>query len=747
MSTTNQDAQTQLTDDELVAEFLRSNVSFIGPDNELLSNHHVQPRTPREQEVLEREPDIHLLEEIRTAIQALLDEEFEIVEKMVVSPAAGAGDMTVVILTAQGDLSIACLRGVVAFAGVSGYPVRYALKHFGDHPGIKEGEYWISNDVFYGGGHSPDQMSASPVFHEGELIAWVAIGMHEGENGAKEPGGMGPMIESPWDEGIRLPPVRFTENHRLRPDFLNYLQNSSRDPILVGADLKVRLAGGLRMERGLQEICAEYGPDNVIAALRQNVESLAAESARRIAELPEGTVRTQLFVDTTMREDALIRLYCEITIRDGKMHIDLSGSAPQLANRPINTPISGIRVAAMIALGYFVWPDLPRSLGVLDPIEITAQPRSLMNATPEVPTCLSLLPIMQTISLVHIGLMKLGYGLPQHITTPMASWFNQPVSFIYGGLTQHQEVVGNLCAEVNGMAGGARCDRDGEHSLAPSFAAKVDTGETESAEEKLPFLQLIARKILPDNCGYGKFRGGSGFEFSVANKFSQMWGFSAIAGGSRFPSVVGLFGGYGSRSYAIAKIEDVNVFDELEQDPSAFESSLVELMNKRPFASARYSSGRAAMPFGLVPPGTLFMQSQGAGGGFGDVLDRDPALVMKDLDEGVISHRTAEEIYQVRYDRERLVLDLDATARARQAYREQRLAQSQSYDEFVAAWTTASPPEGVPYYGGWGADKSTLWANGQSFPAEQVPPIMLPDPRDVRIAQLEARLADADHRQ
>ena len=148
------------------------------------------------------------------------------------------------------------------------------------------------------------------------------------------------------------------------------------------------------------------------------------------------------------------------------------------------------------------------------------------------------------------------------------------------------------------------------------------------------------------------------------------------------------------------------------------------------------------MPFQLVPPGTLFMQSQGAGGGFGDVLDRDPALVMKDLDEGVISHRTAEELYQVRYDRERLVIDIEGTARARQAYRNQRLAQSQPYDEFVAAWTTASPPEGVPYYGGWGSDKSMLWANGQTFPAEQVPPIMLPDPRDVRIAQLEARLSE-----
>ena len=74
----------------------------------------------------------------------------------------------------------------------------------------------------------------------------------------------------------------------------------------------------------------------------------------------------------------------------------------------------------------------------------------------------------------------------------VAGWYNMITTFIYGGLTQHGEIVGNFCADINGMGGGARAHRDGEHSFAPIFAPMADLGEHEIIEEEVPIVRLGA---------------------------------------------------------------------------------------------------------------------------------------------------------------------------------------------------------------------------------------------------------------
>lgn len=61
------------------------------------------------------------------------------------------------------------------------------------------------------------------------------------------------------------------------------------------------------------------------------------------------------------------------------------------------------------------------------------------------------------------------------------------------------------------------------------------------------------------------------------------------------------------------------------------------------------------------------MMCQGSGGGYGDVLERNPELVMKDLREDLISDESAENIYKVVYDRATRRVDLAATAARRGA--------------------------------------------------------------------------------
>jgi hypothetical protein len=87
-------------------------------------------------------------------------------------------------------------------------------------------------------------------------------------------------------------------------------------------------------------------------------------------------------------------------------------------------------------------------------------------------------------------------------------------------------------------------------------------------------------------------------------------------------------------------------------------------------------------------------------------------------------------------------IDAGATEAARTAEREARKQRGKPYHEFVAGWQTDKPPADVPYYGSWD-DRRVLYRGtpDDTCPADAIEPIMMPDPKDVRIAALEAEIA------
>ncbi|WP_408587387.1 hydantoinase B/oxoprolinase family protein [Novosphingobium sp.] len=736
-------AQSDITADPRMNEFIAANIPFLGPDEEIMRDHRMRPRSEREERVLSQGGNEYLFVEIRRMLQGTLDDNYEITENMIVAPAARFGDLTTAIFTGAGDHAMASTKGVIGFCSCIHYPIRFVNKYYAHDPavGVYEGDCFQFNDPFYGGMHPPDHSSFMPVFYEGELIAWVCCGLHQGEDGAKEPGGMGPAMESPYDEGLKMPPIKVAEKYRVRTDMLTFLQNSTRDPRMLGADIKTRFATCQRIEEALHRAIGIYGVDAVVGALRQNIEYVADEVKRRIAELPEGTIRTNAYLDSTMREDVLLRMPLTMTIRDGRMILDFRGCAPQLGNRPINAPQTSMKVLLSMCYLCFVWPDLPRVNAVLDPIEFITDRNSICDASRDVPTALNMQVFFKGITLAHLAMAKLYYPTRPKYGKVIAPWFNQAVTFIYGGITQNFEMVGNLCADLNGMPGGAHWDDDGEHSITPNFAAMTDCGESEITELELPFMQLISKSFATDNLGFGKYRSGAGYQTSAAMRGSPLWGFSAIAGGSKFSSVPGLFGGYGSPAYPVCKIKNVNIFRELEKDPSLFKSDMATLMNTRPFDGAVYTSNRAAIPFELCEEGELYMMSQGAGGGYGDVLERDPERVIKDIEEGLVSREIARSLFFVRFDDRTLAIDHAGTEQARADERKARIARGIRFHEFVKSWVRTEPPANIPYFGSWGDDISVVYANGVASPADAVPRVMMADPRDVKVARLEAELA------
>lgn len=723
-----------------VETFLREANLFLAPDPEIMNNHGLEDRTPLEERCIAAENDPNRLQIVRERILSGVNESFDMLENMGAAPGAKWGDCVSAAYTASGDLSIASSGGVVIFCNLVQYPIKFINKYWAHEPtvGVREGDAFLVNDARYGQAHNTDQSLMMPVFWEGNLVAWAGATVHEGENGAIEPGGMPSMAEQIWDEGLKMPPWKVAENYTLRKDIVTFLQNSVREPKLQYSDMKVKLFVCRRIEQRIHEAIREYGLEAVVAALRTNLEDTSAEVRRRLREWPDGTTRHAWWTDGTLRENVQIKINLSVIKKGDELTFDYSGSSPEFANRSNNS--LDITVKGMLAQLFltFIWPDLPRNQGVLEPIGFKFDEPSILKPSFSTPNAQSMMSVFTAWSVGQVACMKLLYAAPNKSTRVVAPWFNMINTFLFGGVTQHGEMVGNVCADINGMGGGALVDRDGQHSCAPIFATMADLGEQEFMEEEMPFCQIVSKKLMQDNQGFGAHRGGMGYQMILASRVSDSWGFMLTAVGSKFPNIPGLFGGYGCPTYPLCRVSGVDVYDVLLENPEQFRYTIKELMNEQPIEGATYSSHPMFLPYSLASRGDLYMIAQGAGGGMGDPLLRDPADVLKDVDEGLLSADAVQRVYRVVYDERSLRLDVEATQASRDAARRERIARSRPYADFCRDWVKDKPNGKTPYYGSW-ADPGIVHTGSpdETRPAGQAfPPIMMPNPLQTQIDRL-----------
>ncbi|MEM1138876.1 MAG: hydantoinase B/oxoprolinase family protein, partial [Pseudomonadota bacterium] len=672
-----------------------------------------------------------------------VDEAFDMLANIASAPGAKWGDMITALYTSSGDLTLASTGGVVIFSNLVQYSTKFINKYWTDEPtvGVREGDIFMHNDARYGAPHNADQTINIPLFHEGKLVAWIGAVIHEGECGAIEPGGVPGTAETIWDEGMKLSPTKVGENYELKRDLVTFFQNSVRDPKLQLADMKAKLFVCMRMEQRLKETISEFGVDVVVAALRGNLEDTRAEVKRRLKEWPDGTVRHYNFTDHTLRESIVAKMNLQLTKKDDRLIFDYRGSAPEFTNRSNNSlTITCKGMLSQLFLTY-IWPDLPRNQAVVGAMEFVFDEGSVLTPTHETPNAQSMQTLFHAWACGAVCVMKYIYSIPDKYTRFMSPWHTMINTFHFGGLTKYGEPIANIAADINGMSGGAKADRDGEHAMAPFFATMADIGEQELTEEDVPFIQLISKKILKDNQSFGKFRGGQGYQMAITMRGSDSFGFQCTAQGSKIPNTQGLFGAYAVPAYPLMKIEGVNIYDIVDKKPELMRYTVTELMNDQPFEGATYTTTPMALPYAPVGEGEIFMMTQGAGGGYGDALDRDPAHVMKDLEEDLISHDVAWRIFKVVYNEDTLIVDEEATEKARTDERKARVSRSKPFDEFVGEWVTDAPPAHLPYYGCW-ADPGLLFGGSpdvKGAPGE-LPPTVMPDPKDVEIARLQAQL-------
>src|SRR6187551_1473092 len=186
------------------------------------------------------------------------------------------------ILDSRGRLA-ALSVGIPQFMLTSTLPVRFALEFLGVDE-FREGDIFVANDPYHGGGHLPDYNVFAPVFadvsdgrfgsplpsgrsdhsrsaapgNQRRMVLIASIQCHHGDTGGGVPGGYNVTATDIWGEGVRWPVVKVLDRGVERRDVLYALQANNRLPDYIG-DLRAQIGAAQLAGRRLAEVLEHYG--------------------------------------------------------------------------------------------------------------------------------------------------------------------------------------------------------------------------------------------------------------------------------------------------------------------------------------------------------------------------------------------------------------------------------------------------------------------------------------------------------
>ena len=639
------------------------------------------------------------LEVFQHKITSIVEEARDVYMALSISEGIITGDMNTSVFTAEGDPAVVATG--IYFHTLLNYPqVKYILKYYRDNPtvGLSDGDVYFFNDPTCGGVHTFDMFVSAPIFHEGVLIGWAEVGGHQGECGSMSPGGFSPTATTRWEEGLHVGALRIGDNWELRQDILDFFLNSVRNPFVFASDLKARVATCKRIrDRVLREV-ERRGAAQVAGGLRKILAVSSDLARQRISQLNDGIYRSVMFNDGVGLESGLIRLPTTVIKEGDSLTVINQGVSPENNMGPQHCTWHLMRASMGVYLFTYFFRGLSPNIGLLEPIRTLVEGPSVANCGVEVAhgegTTISAMNVQN----LHVIGSKMLFDSP-HKLSVSAPFSRNVMIYVYAGVNSYGYRAANFTGTQNLAGQGARFDMDGEHASGFYWASVTDAGEVEESDMRLPMITL-ARVIDKDVHGFGKYRGGTP---SVEIASAPMAGCDLTTRGAsdRLSHNPGIFGGYAGPPNPRFVIKNVDVFKQLSETRDEVELSQYTLAKRHPL-SGNYVFSYSSQPTEHFNYGDLFVHGVGGGGGYGDVLEREPDDVMEDLKQNVISSDVARNVYRVVFDSETLTVDGPATEDDRDMARQERLKRGKPFAEFMEDWQKLRPSDDkLRYYGDW----------------------------------------------
>ena len=408
------------------------------------------------------------------------------------------GDYSCLLMDAEGNSLAQPRTSIPVFIGTLPATVRHFLEKFPAET-LRPGDSLITNDPWLGTGQLNDVTIATPVFIDGELVAFSGSVAHMSDIGGTL--NMGSAREV-YEEGFHIPPSKLIDGGRPNEQLLELFLSNVRAPDQVQGDLQAMLAANHVGAEGLLALMGDLGLDRV-DELAATIHRLTENAMRRaIADVPDG--RYEASVDIGDFEGD-IHLQVAIEVSGTDITVDFAGSSPESAYGT-NCPMCYTYAYTVYPLKCLLEPNLPNNEGCFKPITVTAPEGSIANA--QRPRACEMRNRIG--HMAHAAIFTaLADVLPDRV---MGHSGSAPVTVdvLSGTRADGSRFVENLC--VNGGTG-ARPHGDG---VIAAFPGNMSATPIELLESSAPVL-FEAKEIIPDSAGAGRYRGGPGQRIVIRN--------------------------------------------------------------------------------------------------------------------------------------------------------------------------------------------------------------------------------------
>jgi len=244
---------------------------------------------------------------------------------------------------------------------------------------MREGDLYCMNDPYLGGTHLPDIAVLMPVFARGRPLAFAAAMTHHQDIGGMAPGSVPTDATEVFQEGIRLPPLKLRDGDRFNDTLLKILRRNVRIPDTFEGDLMAQVAACSVGARRLSALAETYGDNHLTAIFAELLDRSEAMTRAALRTIPKGTYSAVDFLDNDGIElDRRIRIEAAVTVDDGAITIDFTGSSPQVRG-PLNAVPSGSLAAACYVVRAITDPTIPTNGGCFRPIALNLPEGSIVN--------------------------------------------------------------------------------------------------------------------------------------------------------------------------------------------------------------------------------------------------------------------------------------------------------------------------------------------------------------------------------
>ena len=212
-------------------------------------------------------------------------------------------------------------------------------------PHVEPGDVIITNDPYASGGvstHLSDLHLFQPYFAGDRVVAWGWSFVHCADIGGAVPGSVSPALTSIFMEGFRIPPLKLMKRGQPNEDLFALLHLNSRMGELNLGDLRAMLGALKTGNRRIAELVAKQGADALLAAESGLQDYTAAKAREVLRKIPDGVYEFWDFLDDDMVTGIPIRVRLRMTVNDGLVDLDMTGSDPQVRSA-YNVPTMGRR--------------------------------------------------------------------------------------------------------------------------------------------------------------------------------------------------------------------------------------------------------------------------------------------------------------------------------------------------------------------------------------------------------------------